>query len=150
MRSGLALVLVVLAAGCSAKGPQPKVTESARPGSVPNDRLLEGVEAEAAITQPTIIALGTEPFWSVVAENGTLAWTSPEEPVGRPVTASAVSLHRGWLFRATLDGKPLELVVADVRCSDGMSETVYPMTAKLLKGAETFHGCARDSAPGKR
>ncbi len=150
MRSGLVLAFLMLAAGCSADGPQPDATERARPSPLPDDRLLQGDEAKAALTDPSIIALGTEPFWSVVAASGTLAWTSPEEPTPRPVTASAVSLHRGWMFSGRLDGEPLRLVVADVACSDGMSDTVYPMTAKLIKGAKTFHGCAREGAPRKR
>ena len=95
-----------------------------------------------AVTAPKFSALGTEPFWSLVAANGTLTWTSPEMPVGRPVTARTVKLAHGWFFAGKLDDRALELTVSDTLCSDGMSDRAYPYTARVTKGSELLRGCA--------
>jgi uncharacterized membrane protein len=143
MRSWI-LPLAIVVAACSSK---PANQASRTSTGVPTDRLLEGKEAEEALQLPVVTALGTEPFWSVLAEKGTLSWTSPDEPIARTVTAKPIYLHRGRAFNGTLDGKPFELLVINAKCSDGMSDRVYPMHARVTKGGQEFRGCAYE---GKR
>ncbi len=95
---------------------------------------------------PPFRAVGTEPFWSLVAENGTLAWTSPEEPVALTAPAKARRLAGGWRFEGMLGGAPLVLEVTEGPCSDGMSDTVYPFAARAQRGGRTWAGCARPQA----
>ena len=43
----------------------------------------------------------------------------------------------------TLDGQRLTLIVSAGRCSDGMSDIVYPFTVRCVLGGEEQHGCAK-------
>jgi uncharacterized membrane protein len=47
------------------------------------------------------------------------------------------------VWTGTYAGAPFILRVSPGKCSDGMSDTVYPFTAVLTVSGQTERGCAR-------
>ena len=45
-------------------------------------------------------------------------------------------------YSGTLDGQPFVLTLTAGTCSDGMSDTVYPLSAALTVNGEQRQGCA--------
>jgi uncharacterized membrane protein len=89
----------------------------------------------------TFHALGTEPFWGVTVAGIDVRYSTPEitEEVARDVIRSASSGVE------TLSGRfgevPFALTVRPERCSDGMSDRVYPFAAHLRIGERDLQGC---------
>lgn len=99
---------------------------------------LAGVD----LTHP-LRALGTEPFWGVDITGAGLVYSGVDRP-------RQIALHDGpviqegvavWSGR-TEQGVDLEVTLAASRCSDGMSDRVYPLSARVRVGDETLTGCA--------
>jgi len=88
-------------------------------------------------------ALGTEPFWSVQVQDGKLTYSTPDMPDGLTVPATLRRSGQIVTYSATIDGKPLELEVSRQTCSDGMSDTVYPLAVIRRIGPDIQRGCAR-------
>jgi len=88
-------------------------------------------------------AIGTEPFWSVQVQDGTLTYSTPDMPDGLTVPATMRRSGDAVIHSATIDGKPLELEVSRQTCSDGMSDTVYPLAVIRRIGPDVQRGCAR-------
>lgn len=91
----------------------------------------------------TLTALGTEPFWSARIDSGMLAYATPDAPEPQPVPVTRREGEGKATFSATAEGKVLVLEIAPGSCSDGMSDTVYPMTAIRRLGEDVQRGCAR-------
>ena len=89
---------------------------------------------------------GTEPFWGGVFADGTLTYTTPGEPLGAKVALSRFAGRNGIGLSGKLDGKTFDMTVTPGRCSDGMSDRVYPFTATLVLAGETRKGCAWSKA----
>ena len=152
MRS-LPLYALVLLSACGEKPAQvpdmvttdpeasPVASQSVAP-SAPPAVVAPSSASEAPL--PVMQALGTEPFWSIRMEGDKLTWSSPEDMPGTPfTTASGKARGGGWRYVGTLKGEAAELVIAPGKCSDGMSDTVYPYTARLALGTQRLSGCAR-------
>ncbi|MBN8500235.1 MAG: hypothetical protein J0M19_03675 [Sphingomonadales bacterium] len=90
-----------------------------------------------------IKALGTEPFWAVNVMLGRLTYSTPESPEWTVVTTQLTEQGDTLRYSGKLDGKDFILIISKGTCSDGMSDTIYPLTAKLTIGAEVRQGCAR-------
>lgn len=88
-------------------------------------------------------ALGTEPFWSIKVEPDKLTWSSPDDLTGTSYAAVGKASDGGWTYVGTLKGEAAELVIQPGNCSDGMSDTVYPYSARFAWGAQRLSGCAR-------
>jgi len=102
-----------------------------------------GSVASAADIPARFRAIGTEPFWSVQIGDGTLTYSTPELADGITVPATRRSTGAAVIYSATIDGKPLELEVTAQRCSDGMSDAVYPLAVIRRIGPDIQRGCAR-------
>ena len=48
----------------------------------------------------------------------------------------------GVRYSGTLGGQAIDLLIQPGKCSDGMSDKIYPYSAKLLLGTSTARGCA--------
>lgn len=88
-------------------------------------------------------AVGTEPFWSVTIENGGLLYEDPER---RWITV------RDPTHRTTLNGHRYESpdLIVDItrgRCSDGMSDRVYPDTVLVIAQGRELRGCGGPVEP---
>lgn len=125
-------------AGCEPASPPPAAPEPAAPVS----QTLAGVD----LGQP-LRALGTEPFWGVDITAAGLAYSG----VDRPEQTAA---HSGPAVRGTVaiwsgrtdQGNDLEVTLTETECSDGMSDRIYPLSARVRIGEETLIGCAASTA----
>lgn len=136
----LALPLLALAA-CS-QG----TTEAAPPPADAPPVVLAVVLAGVDLNQP-LRALGTEPFWGVDITPATLTYSGLDRPEQRasnpgPVIQGAIAVYA----TATEGGTTLVVTLIATECSDGMSDRVYPLTARVELGEETLNGCAASVA----
>lgn len=94
------------------------------------------------LSQPFTIR-GNEPFWAIAVTAATLDYSGvdrPQEtaPNPGPQVTTAVAT---WTVTTSLNN-PLVVVLTPGPCSDGMSETVYPLNATVIRPGETLTGCA--------
>lgn len=132
--AALSCLLMLTLAACS--DGEPKAPAPVEPPAQP--AVLAGVD----LTQPVRV-LGTEPFWGVDIEPGGLRYSGvdrPEQtaPNAGPVMTGTVAI---WTARTT-QGDALEIALMATECSDGMSDRVFPLTARVRIGDETLQGCA--------
>ena len=104
--------------------------------------VLGGVD----LGQP-VRALGTEPFWGVTLSEEGLVYEGvdrPREvaPRGEVELVGTMAVISG----ETDKGRTLEITLIDTDCSDGMSDRLYPLTARVRIGEETLTGCAASVA----
>ena len=95
-------------------------------------------------------ALGTEPFWSASVAGTKLSYTTPEDQQGKSIAVTRSDGATRATLSGILAGAKLALEVTPGKCSDGMSDRVYPFTATLTIGGETRHGCASAKAQMER
>ena len=88
-------------------------------------------------------AIGTEPFWSASVEGETLTWSSPEQAGDVVVPVIRTDGDGKATVSGMLEGRPLQLDVRYATCSDGMSDTVYPLSVTRRLGSDVHEGCAR-------
>ncbi len=132
----LALSLIALSA-CSRDA-----TETAAPPSEAPPVLLAGVD----LAQP-LRALGTEPFWAVDITASGLAHSGLDRPAQRaPNPGPVIQGTTAVYATATESGAALVVTLIATECSDGMSDRVYPLTARIELGEETLNGCAAATA----
>lgn len=87
-------------------------------------------------------ALGTEPFWGMTVTGQEVRYATPEitESLGSDVVRGGGAMQQSLSGR--LGEVPFALTVRAGRCSDGMSDRVYPFTAYLRIGDRDVKGCA--------
>jgi uncharacterized membrane protein len=150
VKSRLLLVLagsfVIAVSACSPRQPDPAPEET----PVALDSVAEvaapELSASVADTRPVparLRATGTEPFWGASVTGANLVYTTPEYPAGIRVTVIRRDGPGTATFTGNLDGKPLTLTIEQGPCSDGMSDAIYPMTARREIGPDTEQGCAK-------
>lgn len=129
----LALAALALAA-CSNSGetPPPEAPPPVAPA------VLGGVD----LGQP-LRAIGTEPFWAVDITPQALTYTAVDHP-GLTATNPGPTLQGTTAVYAAAgaDGATLVVTLIATECSDGMSDRVYPLTARVELGQQTLNGCA--------
>ena len=131
----LALGLTLVA--CS--GPVPTETE-APPAPAP--AMLGDVD----LNQP-LRALGTEPFWSVEITAQNLAYTAVDAVEVRASNPGPTVQGTTAVYAAAApDGTALVVTLIATEGSDGMSDRVYPLTARVELGSQTLNGCAASVA----
>lgn len=138
----MGLVLLATLAACSQ--PAPPVAETPAPAPAP---AAEPVVAASTDFPQVLQASGTEPFWGVRVEGGTLDYTTPETQDAPRHFEGARSLVDGLLQVQGGEGdNAFRLTIERASCSDGMSDLSHPFTAEFVLGKDTFKGCARDPA----
>ncbi len=88
---------------------------------------------------------GTEPFWGGTIDGATILYQTPDDQAGETITATVTTEGTTTRYSGTLDGKPFILKLTPGTCSDGMSDTVYPLHAVLAVRGEPRQGCASPS-----
>lgn len=91
--------------------------------------------------------LGTEPFWSVDITSSSMTWTSPDQPLQMatnpgPAVQGTIAIYR----TETEAGLPLVVTLTATECSDGMSDRLYPLTARVEIAGQSLNGCAASTA----
>lgn len=139
MRLALLAVAVLGLAACSNSNEAPPAEAPATPGP---PAALGGVD----LGQP-LRAIGTEPFWGVEITPQTITYTAPDTP-GVTATNPGPTIQGTTAVYAAAGAGGTTLVVTLIatECSDGMSDRVYPLTARVELGSQTLNGCAASVA----
>jgi uncharacterized membrane protein len=96
-------------------------------------------------------AIGTEPFWGLDIDSTGLRFTTPEDRLGirwpplTPMVKGDTARWAGETDRAAVDAR-----IWPARCSDGMSDRVWPYTAVVRIDSTTYRGCAESRARRRR
>lgn len=139
MRLTLLALAVLGLTACSNAGETPPAEAPAAPAA-------PAMLGEVDLNQP-LRALGTEPFWGVDITPQTLVYSAVDHP-GLTVTNPGPTLQGTTAVYAasSADGATLVVTLIATECSDGMSDRVYPLTARVEIGSETLNGCAASVA----
>lgn len=116
----------------------PAVLAACTPGAGTGEQTapFDGIGAEE-----TIRFVGTEPFWGGETSGDSLNYSTPEVPDGTTISVRRFAGNVGVGISGTLDGKAFDMTVTPGACSDGMSDTGYPLTVTLQIGDELREGC---------
>ncbi|HCP80446.1 MAG TPA: hypothetical protein DIT67_02230 [Octadecabacter sp.] len=101
-------------------------------GWVSMNFLTASPQSESEITLP-VTCYGAEPFWSIAIEEGVANYATPEA-LSRPMTVqNSAPAKNGFTFQFTEETAPYThtLIARANRCSDGMSERVFGMSALI-------------------
>ena len=86
---------------------------------------------------------GTEPFWSVVLAGPEMIYEGLDRPEQRaPRPEPVVQGTTATWTSETTQGSPLTVTLMETECSDGMSDRIYPLTARVEISGEVLNGCA--------
>ena len=101
---------------------------------------------EPGAIESSFRGIGTEPFWSVVIENGQMRLTRPyDQQVTEDIRLNEILANRhGRAYEATLGDERTEVRIAHQLCEDQMAGAQYPAQVRLTLGDETFEGCGGD------
>jgi len=129
MRRAVLLLGLPLMAGCATTDAGPPVGPPSTLGGVNLDQPLR--------------ALGTEPFWAVELRQDALIYSGVDRPEQRaPRPRRIVDADEAVFRGVTGAGTALTVSLTPVTCSDGMSDRIYPLTARVEIGQERLSGCA--------
>ena len=132
--------LVALAA-CGGT-PRPDA-DTATPDSTEPDVITDADTLGPQPVEPGFRLLGTEPFWSLTIDSTGLRFTTPEDTAGaRFGFTHAVMAGDSLRWNSVGAAGAIEAVVAPARCSDGMSDKVWPYRASVTLGTTRYTGCA--------
>jgi uncharacterized membrane protein len=122
------------------------VTERVRSGTVaalmkrhvafPLAVLLGGC-VTATTPPPSYRAIGTEPFWALLIDDRNLTFARPEtQPITQP-TPRVIVGFAGEIYQTPR----ISVNIVHGRCSDGMSDRVYPDKVQVTVDGRRFSGC---------
>ena len=132
------LAPIIVLAACSE--PAEKTAAPASPAPAP--AILGGVN----LNEP-VRAVGTETFWGVEISGDAMTYTGIDQPDQRAARPEPVIQGTTAVYTAaTQTGAVMVVTLIATECSDGMSDRVYPLTAKVEVGKETRNGCAASEA----
>ncbi|MET4683803.1 COG3650 family protein [Brevundimonas faecalis] len=139
MRPALSFAAVAALALAACSQPAEKTDAPAAPTQA---RVLAGVDLD----QPLRV-MGTEPFWAVEITPQGLTYSGvdrPEQKAANPGPTLQGTVA-SWTAE-TAQKTPLVVTVSATDCSDGMSDRIYPLTARVEIGTEDLTGCAASVA----
>jgi uncharacterized membrane protein len=86
---------------------------------------------------PPYHALGTEPFWNLLIDEHDITFTQPDaQPVRQPTPKVIIGIA-GEIYHTPRIG----VNIVHGRCSDGMSDRVYPDKVQVNVDGRQFNGC---------
>ncbi|AQR60358.1 hypothetical protein BZG35_00825 [Brevundimonas sp. LM2] len=133
--SAMALITMVALGACSGGSDDEGAPAAARAAAAPV--VIGGTD----LLQPLRV-LGTEPFWAVDIADARVILTRPGVADVAAAASSPVVTGTTAVYSGTTDGgQTLVLTLIATECSDGMSDRVYPLTARVELGEETLNGC---------
>jgi len=126
---------ILLLGACRDKAPLP--------GDSTNLAAPIDTSAKVATAEP-LRALGTEPFWGLDVDLRTgLRFTTPADTNGIRFPPNAPSIAGDTLvWMAETERAAIHVRIWPARCSDGMSDRVYPWTAIVRVAGTEYRGCA--------
>lgn len=120
--------------GKAASGGKPATTASAGACRTQDGRVLPA---------NALRAVGTEPFWGARVDGRCVTYTHPEDPTGTRVWTTFSGTASDGTWTGALGGQPFVMRTRTAPCSDGMSDTRYPIAVSLTTGGEQRSGCAQ-------
>jgi len=86
---------------------------------------------------PPYHALGTEPFWNLLIDEHNVTFVrSGEQPIEQSTPKVIVGIA-GEIYRTPR----IDVNIVHARCSDGMSDRVYPDKVQVTIDGKRFDGC---------
>lgn len=161
-----ALAALLLLAACEPSGQAPQrqappahepvptdnaaVPPAAKPPTAPA-KASPCLEQDGEALDPARLrAIGTEPFWGARIEGRCVTYSTPDDQSGTRVWTRFTGTPDKGIWAGALGGKRFELRTRpEPRCSDGMSDNVYPIAVDLLVAGEQRTGCAEPAATGR-
>jgi uncharacterized membrane protein len=123
------------------------VTEPARPAAVvPRMKRFLALALVAPLggcltppppPPPPYHALGTEPFWNLLIDEHDLTFSQPETPLVTQPTPRVIIGIAGEIYQTPR----INVNIVHARCSDGMSDRVYPDTVQVTVDGRRLNGC---------
>jgi len=110
-------------------------------GTLPGDRGDTQPFGEIAMDE-TLRFTGTEPFWGGEVTGERLTYKTPDDPDGQTLTVSRFAGRGGLSYSGMIDGAGFTMAITTGRCSDGMSDRLYPYVVTLQLEGEMRTGCA--------
>lgn len=87
---------------------------------------------------PPYHAVGTEPFWNLLIDEHNLTFVQPDaQPITQP-TPTVINGFAGPIYRTP---RLNVNIVKNMKCSDGMSDRVYPDKVQVTVDGRQFNGC---------
>lgn len=82
-------------------------------------------------------AVGTEPFWNLLIDERDLTFTQPDAQPLRQPTPRVIVGFAGEIYQTPR----IDVNIVHARCSDGMSDRVYPDKVQVTVDGRRFDGC---------
>lgn len=102
-------------------------------------RIQEG----RVIAANALRAVGTEPFWGAQVDGRCITYSHPDDQAGTRVWTTFSGDTESGVWTGALNGQAFVMrTSARAGCSDGMSDTRYPIAVALTVGGEQRSGCA--------
>ena len=99
---------------------------------------LAGCQTIPPPAPPPYRALGTEPFWNLLIDEKNLTFRPMEGALVIQPTPAPINGFAGPIYQTPRIGVN---VVKNVKCSDGMSDRVYPDKVQVTVDGTRFEGC---------
>ena len=93
--------------------------------------------ATPALAQGTYRAAGTEPFWSVTIDARTMKFEAPDARSVTVATPRVIHGFAGDIYKT----RRINVNVVHAKCSDGMSDRVYPDKVQVTVDGRRYEGC---------
>jgi len=130
-----------LSLGCGDRAPQRSGDSTGTAGLAAVDTARDS-SVTALITVP-LRALGNEPFWAVDVDSAGLRFITPDDTSGIRFPSSVpTSAGDTAIWMAENERTAIEVRIWRERCSDGMSDQIWPYTAQVRIHGTTYRGCA--------
>lgn len=103
--------------------------------------------AETLVATQAWRALGTEPFWALDIDSTGLRFRTPDDTIGirwPPLKPLLTVDTLRWIREN--EGTAIDASIWPTRCSDGMSDRVWPYTAMVRIDSTSYRGCADSKA----
>jgi uncharacterized membrane protein len=86
---------------------------------------------------PPYHAVGTEPFWNLLIDERDVTFTQPDvQPIRQPRPQAIVAIA-GEIYQTPR----INVNIVHARCSNGMSDRVYPDKVQVTVDGKRFNGC---------
>lgn len=103
---------------------------------------LTGCLSHPAPSGAAYRAVGTEPFWGLLIDPANITFTAPH---AAPVIQRTPSVINGFAGPIYQTPRINVNIVRNQRCSDGMSDRVYPDKVQVTADGRRFEGCGGEA-----
>jgi uncharacterized membrane protein/heat shock protein HslJ len=103
---------------------------------------MTALPAAAQTPVDPYVARGTEPFWALTIDGRTMRFEAPDR---QPVVVPAPKVIHGFAGEIW-QSRRIGVNTNHVRCSDGMSDRVYPDTVTVTVDGRVYKGCGGEGS----